>query len=67
MMKKGIPEVLVRSVTSLHEGTKMRVRVDFELTEEFEVKVGTHQGSVLSLFLFTMVVDVVTEYVRGGF
>ena len=56
MKKKGIPEVLVRSVMSLYEGAKTRVRVNSELSEAFEVKVGTHQGSVLSPFLFAIVV-----------
>ena len=51
MRKKGIPEVLARSVMSLYEGAKIKVRVDSELSEEFEVKVGMHQGSVLSSFL----------------
>ena len=50
--KKGIPEVLVRSVMSLNEGAKIRVRVDSELSEEFEAKVGMHQESVLSPFCF---------------
>ena len=36
--KKGMPEVLVRSVISLYEGAKTRVRVDYELSEEFEVE-----------------------------
>ena len=44
LRKKGIPEVLVRSVMSLYEGAKSRVRVDSELSEDFEVKVGMHQG-----------------------
>ena len=44
----------------LYEGEKLRVGVDLELSEEFEVKVGMHQGSVLSHFLFAVVVDVVT-------
>ena len=38
--KKEIPEVLVRSVMSLYEGAKTRVRVDSEMSEEFQVKVG---------------------------
>ena len=44
--------MLVRSVMSLYEGVKTRIRVNYELSEEFEVKVGMHQGSVLSCFLF---------------
>ena len=51
MRKKETPEDLVRSVMSLYEGTKSRV--DSELSEEFEVKVGMCQGSVLSPFLFS--------------
>ena len=56
MRKKGIPEVLDRSVMCLYEGAKTRVRVDSELSEEFEVKVAMQQGSVLSSFPFAVVV-----------
>ena len=66
MRKKDIPDVLVRSVMSLYKGAKMRVRVDSELSEEPDVKVGMHQGSVQSPFLFAVVVDVVTEFAREG-
>ena len=38
--------------------------MDCELSNEIEVKVGMHQGSVLSTFLIAMVVDVVTEFAR---
>ena len=66
MRKRGIPEAMVRAVMSLYEGAKTRVRVGLELSEEFEVKVGVHQGSVLSPLVFAIVVDVVTESVRNG-
>ena len=46
----------------LYEGSKTRVRVDSELSEEFMVKAGMHQGSVLSPFCF---VDV-TEFAKEG-
>ena len=35
--------------------------MDSELSEEFEVELQMHQGSVMSSFLFAVVVDVVTE------
>ena len=35
MRKNGMPEVLVRSLMSLYEGAKTRVKVDSELSEEF--------------------------------
>ena len=46
MRKKVIPEVMVRAVVSFY-GAKKRVRVGLELFEEFEVKVGVQQGSLL--------------------
>ena len=50
MRKKGIPEILVRSVMSLNEGAKTRVIKHFDFLEEFEVKVGMHQESELHLW-----------------
>ena len=43
MRKKGISEVVVRSVMSLYDGVKTRVRVDSELSEKFEMKLWMHQ------------------------
>ena len=49
----------------LYEGAKTGIRVDSELSEESEDKVGMHQESVLSHFS-AIVVDVVTAFVRSG-
>ena len=62
MRKKGIPQFLVSSVMSLYEGAKTRVRVDSELSEEYQVKVGCTKD--LCCHLFALVVDVVTEFAR---
>ena len=48
--KKEIPEGLVRSVMSLYEGVKTRVRVDYELSEELKVKVGCTKDLCCHLF-----------------
>ena len=66
MRKKGLSEVIVRAVMSLYDGAKTRVRVGSAYSEEFEVKVGVHQGSVLSPLLFAIGVDVITENARRG-
>ena len=69
MRKRGVPEAMVVGVMSLYEGAKTRVRVGSELSEEFGVKVGVHQGSVLSplnMLKFAIVIDVVSESVREG-
>ena len=65
MGNKGIPQVLVRPVMSLHGGAKTRIIVDSELSAEFEAKVLMHQGSVMSPF-FAVILDVVTEFAREG-
>ena len=60
--KEGsIREVMVREVMSLNDGSKTNVRVESAYSEEFEVNVGVHQGSVLSPLLLAIVVDVITE------
>ena len=57
---------MVTAVISLYEGAKTKVSVGLELSQEFEVKVGVHQASVLLLLVFAIVVDMVTENVRNG-
>ena len=66
MRKKGLSEVMVRAVMSLCDGAKTRVRVGSACSEEFEVKISIHQGSVLWPLLFAIVVDVLTENARRG-
>ena len=51
---------------SLYKGCKTTVSVDWELSSSFSVKAGVHQGSALSLLLFIMVMDVLTEDVSDG-
>ena len=63
MRKKGLPEILVMS---LYEGAETKGRIGSGLSEEFSVKVGVYQGSVLSPLLFAMVIDEVTENARKG-
>ena len=51
---------------SLYEGSKTKVKVGSEFSEEFDVAVGVHQRSVLPPLLFAIVVNVVTENPRKG-
>ena len=46
LRKKGLPEILVKAMMSLYEGSKMKVKVGSEFLEEFYVVVHVHQGSV---------------------
>ena len=53
--KLRIDESLVRLVQSMYKIMRGRVRVGSGYSEEFDVKVGVHQGSVLSPLLFIIV------------
>ena len=66
LIKKGLAEVLVQAVMSLYESSRTKVRVGSGTLDEFGVRVGVHQGSVLSPLIFAIVVDVVTEHAREG-
>ena len=56
----------ITSVIYLYEGSRTKVRVGSGTSDEFGVRVGVHQGSVLSPLIFAIVVDVVTEHAREG-
>ena len=66
LREKNLPEVLVKAVMSLYKGSNTKVRVGSGLSEEFGVRVGVHQGSVISPLIFAIVVDAVTEQTRKG-
>ena len=66
LRKKGSAEALVQAVMSLYQGSRTKARVGSGTSEEFWVRVGVHQGSVLSPLIFAIVVDVVTEHAREG-
>ena len=54
--KKGHDYKLVLAVMQLFDGMRTKVRVWNGVSKAFEVKVGLHQGSVLSSLLFVIVV-----------
>ena len=62
----GVEEWLVQTVMVMYEKARTTVRTKQGSSEEFEVKVGVHKGSVLSLLLFVSVMEVVTQKVREG-
>ena len=53
----GVPEWIVVIVQAMHSGAKSKVRVNGSYSDEFEVKVGVHQGSALSQLLFIIVLE----------
>ena len=62
--KKGLLEVTARALMSFYHEAKTKVRVRSELSEEFLVQVGIHQGSMASSPLFAIAVDIISEKAR---
>ncbi|KAI5628469.1 receptor tyrosine-protein kinase erbB-3 precursor [Silurus asotus] len=63
-MKSGVSEKYVRVVQDMYEGSVTAVKCAVGTTDWFRVKVGLHQGSALSPFLFAVVMDRLTDEVR---
>ena len=56
----------MRLVEATYHGASTVVRTTHGRTVEFPIKVGLHQGSGLSTFLFIVVLDVLSEQFRCG-
>ena len=56
---------MVQTVMVMYKKARTTVRTKQGSSEEFEVKVGVHYGSVLSPLLFVAVMEVVTRKVRA--
>ena len=59
-------EWLVWVVLALYDDAVAQIRVDGELSEEFQVGVGLHQGSTLSPLLFNPVLEALSRNFRQG-
>jgi hypothetical protein len=66
LRKAGVDEWLVTAVMSMYEGASTMVRTSAGDSSSFEVKVGLHQGSVLSPLLFVIVMDIVSKALQEG-
>jgi len=66
LRKLGVEEWLVRSVMAMYTEAMTAVKTQDGPSDKFEVKVGLHQGSVLSPLLFVSVMEVITREARTG-
>ena len=64
MRKSGMAEKYVRLVQDMYEESKIAVRCIVGTRESFKTKVGLHQRSTLSLFLFAVIMDRLMDEVR---
>ena len=66
LRKRGVDEWIVRLVQGMYSNAWNRVRVGVGYSEEFEVKVDVHQGSVLSPLLYIIVLEASSREFRCG-
>ena len=66
MRKVGVEEWVIRVVQAMYENAKSKVRLNEKFSEEFNIKVGVHQGAVLSPLLFIIVLEAVSREFRTG-
>ena len=62
----GVEEWIVKMVQAMYKNARSRVRVGDTYTDEFEVGVGVHQGSVLSPLLFIIVLEALSRGFSKG-
>ena len=64
--KKAEVEWLVKPVMAMYEGAQTVDRTTEGDRKAFNVKVGLHQGSVLSPLLFVIVMEMISRELRAG-
>ena len=64
LREKGFPEKYVRLVKDTYEDARTQVNTRIGLTAKVTVRVGLHQGSSLSPYLFDMILDVMGRSIK---
>ena len=62
LKKRGVDDAYVRIVKDMYEDVTTKIKARAGLSDSFEVKLGVHQGSALSPYLFILVLD---ELLKG--
>ena len=64
LREKNVSEKYVRVIKDMYKGATTQVRSVVGTTEQFEVKVGLHQGSTLSPYIFDLLMDVIVADIK---
>ncbi|KAJ7949585.1 Retrovirus-related Pol polyprotein LINE-1 [Quillaja saponaria] len=62
--KKMVPTKYVEVIKDMYEGVMTRVQTVDDMTGEFPITIGVHQGSSLSPYLFSLVIDELTYNIQ---
>ena len=66
LRRKGELEREIKAIMEMYTNIETSVKVEYTRLESFDVKVGVHQGSILSPLLFALVMDEVNKDIREG-
>ena len=62
--KKAVPLKYVTIIRNMYEGVVTNVKTCGGLSDEFPIIIGVYQGSILSPFLFAIVIDEITKSIH---
>ena len=57
LMKKRVPIKYIDIIKDMYDGVVTNVRTCGDITSDFSITIGLHQGSALSPFLFAIMMD----------
>ena len=63
--KHKVPTKYVGLIKDMYNNVVTRVRTSDGDTDDFSIRIGLHQGSALSPYLFALVMDEVTKDIQG--
>ena len=64
--KKRVHIAYIQVIKDMYNRATKNVRTPGGLTKDFPIKIGLHQGLSLSLYIFTLVLDVCTEHIPNA-
>ena len=60
---RGISSVYIEAIRDVYDRASINIQTPVEITEPFPVKVGLHQESALSPFIFTIIMEEISKSV----